>query len=49
MYAWSVAVSGSYAYVADSDGLYILDVSDPASPIEVVLLSIRRGLHGVLH
>ena len=33
---FNVAVSGSYAYVADDDaGLRVIDVSTPASPIEV--------------
>jgi hypothetical protein len=35
-FAKKVAVSGSYAYVADSDsGLRIIDISNPASPTEV--------------
>ena len=34
--AWGVAVSGSYAYVADEDsGLRVISVSDPAHPTEV--------------
>ena len=34
--AWGVSVSGSYAYMADgADGLRIIDVSNPASPVEV--------------
>ncbi len=32
IYAYSTAVSGSYAYVADSSGLMILDISTPSSP-----------------
>ncbi len=32
IYAYSTAVSGNYAYVADDSGLSILDVSDPSSP-----------------
>ncbi|MDP6534236.1 MAG: hypothetical protein QF822_03320, partial [Candidatus Poseidoniia archaeon] len=31
-YAQSVAVSGGYAYVADGNGLVVLDVSDPTNP-----------------
>ncbi|MBI4726783.1 hypothetical protein HY768_06115 [candidate division TA06 bacterium] len=35
-YARGVAVSGSYAYVADGDsGLRIIDISDPSSPTEI--------------
>jgi len=35
-YAMDVAVSGSYAYVADSDsGLRVIDISTPSSPTEV--------------
>ncbi len=34
--AYGVAVSGSYAYVADdSDGLRVIDVSTPSAPVEV--------------
>ena len=34
--ALGVAVSGSYAYVADGcDGLRVIDVSTPSSPVEV--------------
>ncbi|MCD6338941.1 MAG: pre-peptidase C-terminal domain-containing protein, partial [Verrucomicrobia bacterium] len=34
--AWSVAVSGDYAYVASlSAGLQVIDVSDPAHPVRV--------------
>lgn len=32
IYAYSTAVSGTYAYVADSSGLTILDISNPSSP-----------------
>jgi len=32
IYAYSTAVSGTYAYVADSSGLSILDISNPSSP-----------------
>ena len=33
--AYSVAVSGGYAYVADGySGLRVVDVSDPANPVE---------------
>ncbi|MDP6419274.1 MAG: hypothetical protein QGG80_07440, partial [Candidatus Krumholzibacteria bacterium] len=33
-YAYVVAISGNYAYVADhSSGLQIVDVSDPATPL----------------
>ena len=31
-YAYDVAVSGSYAYVADANGLVIIDISNPAAP-----------------
>lgn len=35
-YAWGVAVSGNYAYVADGEkGLKILDVSNPSAPLPV--------------
>jgi hypothetical protein len=35
-FAWGVAVSGAYAYVADGDvGLQVIDVSNPSSPREV--------------
>ena len=35
-YAYGVAVSGSYAYVADyNSGLQIIDISNPASPSRV--------------
>ncbi|MDO9027212.1 MAG: hypothetical protein Q7U87_04955, partial [bacterium] len=34
-FAWAVAVSGNYAYVADGDsGLRIINISNPASPTE---------------
>lgn len=36
--AWAVQASGQYAYVAcDSSGLQIIDISDPADPLPVVL------------
>ncbi|MCU7806738.1 MAG: hypothetical protein KZQ73_02565 [Candidatus Thiodiazotropha sp. (ex Semelilucina semeliformis)] len=42
-WAYDVAVSGSYAYVADYlDGLHIVDVSDPAIPTEVSLLGASQ-------
>ena len=32
-YAYGVAVSGNYAYVADGEaGLQVIDVSNPANP-----------------
>jgi hypothetical protein len=35
-WAYSVAVSGSVAYVADGDGgLRVIDVSDPSNPVEL--------------
>jgi hypothetical protein len=34
--AWDVAVSGSYAYVADGlSGLRIINISNPSNPTEV--------------
>ena len=33
-YAWDVAVSGNYAYVADEDaGLHIIDITNPQNPV----------------
>ena len=35
-YARDVAVSGCYAYIADAwSGLYVIDISTPASPVMV--------------
>ena len=35
-YAWGVAVSGNYAYVADdAAGLQVIDVSNPANCVRV--------------
>jgi uncharacterized secreted protein with C-terminal beta-propeller domain len=32
-YAWGVALSGQYAYVADGNSVQVLNVSNPASPV----------------
>jgi len=37
--AWDVALSGSYAYVADGiGGLAVIDITDPAAPVHVTSL-----------
>jgi len=48
-YAYGVAVSGRYAYVADGSGsLRIVDVSDPANPTEVGSYDTPRYAVGVV-
>lgn len=43
-----VAVSGSYAYVADgSQGLRIIDISDPENPVETGYLDTSGFVSGV--
>jgi hypothetical protein len=32
---WDIAVDRTYAYLAGTDGLHILDVSDPTSPMPI--------------
>lgn len=46
---FDVAVSGQYAYLASgNNGLSVLDISDPASPIELTQLDIPGSATGVL-
>ncbi len=45
-YVTSVGLKYPYAYVVGDNGLYVVDVSDPASPVEVgnaPLLSVQNG------
>ena len=42
-----MAVSGSYAYVADGSGLRVIDVSTPTSPIEVGFVDTPGDAEGV--
>lgn len=45
---WSVAVSGSYAYVGDySYGLRVIDISNPAIPVEAGYYGTPEGALGV--
>lgn len=46
--AFSVAVNGNYAYVADGDsGLRVISVSDPSNPVEVGHCETPGWAHGV--
>ena len=46
--ALPILVSGTYAYVADGgDGLRIIDVSDPASPVEAGFYDTGDWVEGV--
>ncbi|MBU1706282.1 T9SS type A sorting domain-containing protein, partial [bacterium] len=46
--AWSVAVSGNYAYVADShDGLRVINITNPASPFEEGFYDTPGSAQGV--
>lgn len=42
-YAWGITISGSHAYVATSEGLDIVDVSDPGSPVITGFVSEPNG------
>ncbi len=47
-WAWGVAVSGNYTYVADADaGLRIINISNPASPFEEGYYNTPVGAYGV--
>jgi len=46
-YAWDVAVSGSYAYVAAWGGLRVVDVSAPSAPVEVAFVDTPGEARGV--
>jgi len=50
-WACQVCVQGSYAYVADYDGgLRIIEVSDPAAPVEIGSCdSVYDAMHVVVH
>jgi len=48
-YAYGVAVSGNYAYVADEDaGLEVIDVSNPANPQRVGGYDTSGTAYGVM-
>ena len=47
-YAYGVAVSGTYAYVADCDsGLQVIDITNPASPQIVGSVDTPGSAYGV--
>ncbi len=39
-YVWDVGVMGNYAYLVETKGLHIMDISNPATPVEVGLYPI---------
>jgi hypothetical protein len=45
---WDLALEGNYAYVVGDEGLHIVEVSDPATPVHIVSLNISRRVLGVI-
>jgi hypothetical protein len=43
-----VAVAGNRVYVTESDGLRVIDVSNPSLPVETAFLSASVGYHQIL-
>lgn len=42
--AGKIALSGNYAYISSSDGLLIIDISDPADPVQVGIYDTGESL-----
>lgn len=46
--AFGIALSGTYAYVADTNGLRVLDISNPSNPQELSFCHLPWGMGGAV-